>query len=239
MEIELSHVFAAQPGDLWPVLLDPDRISRCVPGMQSVEVLSDTEYNARIKVKIAFISAHFTLRTVLTEVRPPEYLRAEVGGQDNSIGSSVKAVAEMALTPVEGGTELRVTAKATVLGRLGALGLNPMRTKAERMFEQFCAALEALLAGDAPTETADAAPAPAPAATARPVAAPLSAPFPAAPPLRRNGGLFSWFRGPLADGTFRIELDRNGARVAITCPASHADQCLAWLDRQLGPQGGA
>lgn len=242
MELEFSHVFAAPIDRLWSVVLDPNQVGNCVPGIQSVDVISDTEYHARIKVKIAFISANFSIRAVITEMDAPHRLVAEASGQDNSIGSSVKALVGMNLTTVgDGQTELRVKAAADVFGRLGTLGLNPMRTKAERMWEQFCESLEALLSGanpDAQVAVAGTAAAPEPAAGA--VARPEPArPRPAAAvrPAPRQGGLFSWFKSGNGAENFRIELDRNGTKVAISCPASHADQCLAWLDRQLEQQG--
>lgn len=229
MELEFSHVFDAPAQELWSVLLDPDKVGACVPGMQSVTVVSDTEYHARIRIKIAFISAHFDIRTLITETQPPTLLRAEASGEDGKIGSSVKARVEMRLTPLaDGQTELRVAAKADVLGRLGTLGLSPMRTKAEGMWAQFCAALAAVLAGG---EVAPGAPA-APAGPAAPASA---SPAPQGP---RAGSLWSrWFgRGGTAPAEVRIEIERAGARVVITCPPAQANQCLAWLDRQLkGP----
>lgn len=146
MDIELKHDFAAPADRLWALLLDPQAMANCVPGMQSVEVISDTEYVARMKVKIAFISASFNIRTVITEQASPDYLRCEATGEDNAVGSSVKSVNEMVLAPDgKGGTSLRVKSKATVFGRLGTLGLNPMRTKAERLWVEFCAAVEKAL----------------------------------------------------------------------------------------------
>lgn len=226
MELEFSHVFDASAQELWSVLLDPDKVGACVPGMQAVTVVSDTEYHARIRIKIAFISAHFDIRTVITETQPPSFLRAEASGEDGKIGSSVKARVEMRLTPLaDGQIELRVAAKADVLGRLGTLGLSPMRTKAEGMWAQFCAALAAVLVGG---EVALGAPV-APVGSAAPVSASAAPRGPVA------GSLWTrWFGwGATAPKEFRIEIERAGARVVIACPPAQADQCLAWLDRQL------
>ena len=239
MELEFRHIFDAAPETLWAVLLDPDRVGACVPGMQSVTVISDTEYSARIRVKIAFISAHFDIRTVITQAEPPAFLRAEASGEDGRIGSSVKAQVEMLLSPQGGvGTELCVHAKADVLGRLGTLGLNPMRTKAEGMWSQFCEALAAdLSAGDdgsrPPKEARARAAATPERASSRGASdapdAPVSLDAPV--PIGKRPGWLSWLRpGP---APFRAEVERNGTRVVITCPADQAERCLAWLDRQL------
>ena len=52
-------------------VLDP-KIMAGAPGVQSVDVLSDTEYLSTIKIKISFISANFKIKTIL-ETRPPHY----------------------------------------------------------------------------------------------------------------------------------------------------------------------
>jgi len=251
MEIELSSVIGAPIQRLWDTLLDPNTMAGCVPGMQSIEVISDREYLAEVKVKIAFISARFKVRTVVTEMIPPTVLVSESTGEDSSVGSSVKAVSEMALTAVdEARTELRVKVKATVMGRLGTLGLNPMRTKAERMWEEFCgnleAALEAPAVADAtrtevespvPTE-APAAPEPAPARGA-PAVGTASVSEPAGLPVKK-AGLFGWFRRPNAGAqVIRVEIRRNGTHVIVHWPADQKDQCLTWLDTQLRPPGEA
>ncbi len=146
MEIEKTMVVAAPIDRVWSLLLDPKIMAGCVPGVQSVEVLSDTEYLANIKVKISFISANFKIKTTILETRPPQYLRCEGTGEDSSVASSVKQTSEMFLTSQpDGTTELRVRAKADVFGRLGSFGLSVMKTKADRMWEEFGANLAAVL----------------------------------------------------------------------------------------------
>ena len=83
MDIEKSMVVAAPVDRVWKLLLDPKLMAGCVPGVQSVEVLSDTEYLANIKVKISFISANFKIKTTILETRPPHYLRCEGIGEDS------------------------------------------------------------------------------------------------------------------------------------------------------------
>jgi len=175
MEIEKTLTVAAAPQRVWALLLDPQVMGGCVPGMKSIDVVSDVEYVALMHVKIAFINAKFKLRTTIVEQREPTYLRAEGTGEDASVASSLKQQSEIFLTPTaEGGTELRIKVNVDVLGRLGTFGLSVMKTKADRMWEEFGANLAARIdGGGAPAPVAEPSPAPATAQKA-PASAPAA-----------------------------------------------------------------
>lgn len=68
MEIEKSLIVGAAPAQVWALLLDPNVMGGCVPGMQSIEVVSDVEYISHIQVKIAFVSARFKIKTTIVEI---------------------------------------------------------------------------------------------------------------------------------------------------------------------------
>ena len=230
MEIEKVLTVAAPAAKVWDMLLDPTVMASCVPGMKSIEVVSDVEYNAVIHVKISFISAKFKLRTRIVEQRAPEYLRAEGTGEDSSVASSLKQQSEIFLTALpDGQTELRTKVTVDVVGRLGTFGLSVMKTKADRMWEEFSQNLATRLAGGevpgaaqvtvmrreategAPTSVT---PAMTPASPAAPVTStvPSAAPQAAAAPAARVNGQ----------------------------PASHASVSDGgWWSRLLGGRGGA
>lgn len=164
MEIEKKLVVCAPRKQVWASLMDPHVMTGAVPGMQSIDVISPTEYMALMKVKISFISAKFKLHTHIVEQREPEYLRAEGTGEDTSVASSLKQTSEIFLadTP-EGGTELRIKVNVDLLGRLGTFGLSVMKTKADRMWDTFgknlAARLEGRQADSSGVATANAGPA--------------------------------------------------------------------------------
>ena len=151
MEIDKAITVPASPAAVWALLLDPLVMGACVPGMQSIEVLSATEYVAVMHVKISFISAKFKLRTTITEQRPPHYLRSEGTGEDSAVASSLKQQSEIFLTEQpDGQTELRMKVTAQVLGRLGTFGLSAMKTKADRMWLEFIQSLLVRLGDTSP-----------------------------------------------------------------------------------------
>lgn len=167
MEIEKKLIVSAPRERVWALLLDPHVMTGAVPGMQSIDVISPTEYVALMKVKISFISAKFKLHTHIVEQREPEYLRAEGTGEDASVASSLKQTSEVFLTDTpEGGTELRIKVNVDLLGRLGTFGLSVMKTKADRMWDEFGKNLAERIEGG--PAAADAS---APATAAQPAAA--------------------------------------------------------------------
>jgi len=246
VEIEKTMTGAAPAAQVWQMLLDPNVMGSCVPGMKSIEVVSDVEYIAQIHVKISFISAKFKLRTTIVEQRAPHYLRCEGTGEDTSVASSLKQQSELFLAELpDGRTELRMKVKVDVLGRLGTFGLSVMKTKADRMWEEFGQNLVARLEGGPPVA---AAPAPAPviqtaapasvAVAARPVAtvaapAPVATPPAAVPEAPAAGGRGWWSRlvnGRAADGRhIRIELQRGDTVLKVDWPVEAAADCSAWL----------
>ncbi len=237
MEIEKTLTVAAPAARIWALLLDPQVMGGCVPGMQSIEVVSDVEYVSQIHVKIAFVSAKFKIKTTIVEQRAPHYLRSEGTGEDTSVASSLKQQSEVFLTELpDGQTELRIKVKVDVLGRLGTFGLTVMKTKADRMWDEFCTHLVARIApqaaeaGAAPVPAAPAATAPAPAPLqAPPVAATAVAARPVAP--TSTAGVAP---APVAPQSQAVATSATAA-VARPAAAVHIDTGPArWWSRWFG-----
>jgi carbon monoxide dehydrogenase subunit G len=249
MEIDKTLRVAAPVERVWALLLDPVAMGTCVPGMKSIEVIGDDEYLAVMHVKISFISANFKLRTTIVEKRPPHYLRSQGTGEDTAVASSLKQTSEVFLTELpDGATELRIKLVADVLGRLGTFGLSVMKTKADRMWDEFgknielrLAPPEAPVAADAPIATGGLAAAIMPAGgiqttqpgdvnttALQPVTTTPGLPAPATSP-----GWFKRVLGALLNEPsgqhIRVELQRGDTHLTLQWPLADADRCLAWL----------
>jgi hypothetical protein len=168
------------------------------------------------------------------------------------VASSLKQTSEMWLAEREGGgTELRMKVKVDVLGRMGTFGLGVMKTKADRMWDEFGVNAAARLAPPAAEPMATPATAPLPAAAAAPAAAPVvtaaattaAAPqAPMAPSLpvsvpavaRTAAPAGFWARlfggaPPLAGQEIRVELRRGDTVLTVHWPAQASQECAAWL----------
>lgn len=146
MKIEKEVDLPGTPDHIWDILLDPEQMQGIVPGMESITVVTPTEYVAQLKVKISFIKARFKLRTVIVEQNPVQFLAAEGEGEDKTVASSLKYRTEMRLDPIEPGkTRLIIDTNVDVFGKIGSLGLAAMKTKVNRLWAEFGENLSAVL----------------------------------------------------------------------------------------------
>jgi carbon monoxide dehydrogenase subunit G len=248
VEIEKVMTVAAPAAKVWDMLLDPTVMGGCVPGMKAIEVVSPTEYVALMHVKFSFVSAKFKLKTTVVEQRAPHYLRSEGTGEDASVASSLKQQSEVFLTSLaDGRTELKMKVKVDVLGRLGSFGLSVMKTKADRMWEEFGQNLVARLEGGgvqraAPVTATESVPVSEPATAQTPAPAPLVSERPTAAvadqasPVNGHAPRRSWLDRLLARGSstpesrsIRIELKRGDTLITVHWPLEASAECAALL----------
>ena len=149
MEIEKTAVLSAPIERVWLQILDPKIMAMCVPGMQSIDVISDKEYLASLKVKISFISASFKIRTLIATLERPTYLKTTGSGEDAALASSLKHQSEVFLSELPNQqTEFKIHTKVEIFGRVGTFGLSAMKTKADRMWDEFIVNLQNSLASN-------------------------------------------------------------------------------------------
>jgi uncharacterized protein len=142
VEIEKNVTLPGTAQQLWQLLLDPQVMGQCVPGMKSIEVISPTEYLAKMEVKISFLTAKFKIKTVIIEQDQPRFLKSQGSGEDSSIASSFKQTTCIWLNDVSSESSslqcnLRMVVDVTMLGRIGSFGLSAMKTKADLMWDEF------------------------------------------------------------------------------------------------------
>lgn len=257
MEIDKTLTLPASPQRVWALLLDPQAMALCVPGMQSVQVVTADEYTAEMVTKVSFITARMKLRTRIVERDAPRFLRAEGTGEDSAVASSLKQSTEMYLEPLpDGQSRLRLKVRVDVVGRLATFGLSALKTKADRLWDEFGQNLIRHLQGDTQEIPAAAAIAPQAAADSRSPVSPPALPSeinPASqapatrPPLAEHAGVLPqapvvrapavaarslWQRlfGPDPARCIVVDWQRpDGSRLRVQWPAHQADACLAWL----------
>jgi len=138
---------------VWAALNDPTVLKQSIPGCESLEKTSDTEFKAVASIKIGPISARFSGRVELTDIDPPNGYR--IGGEgQGGVAGFAKGGATVALTDEGAETVLRYDVKAQVGGKIAQLGARLIDATAKSMADQFFNRFAAQVAGPAPVTVA-------------------------------------------------------------------------------------
>jgi uncharacterized protein len=142
-----GEVALSAPQDVvWRKLNDPEVLKACIPGCESLEKTSDTEFQAVAKMKIGPVSATFKGRVELSDIDAPNGYTISGEGQ-GGIAGFAKGGAKVRLTPHETGTLMTYDVDAQVGGKIAQLGARLIDGVAKRMadqfFEKFAAAVNA------------------------------------------------------------------------------------------------
>jgi uncharacterized protein len=143
MRVEDRFVVAAPRERVWLAIKDPSIVAPCIPGCQSVEIVSPTLYKAKIRVQLGPIKADFNVDVEIVSETAPEEVRTRTRGEEGSRASSLSAENTLRLTVVNNNeTEVFYASEVTVVGRLGKFGLGVMKKKAESLGRDFATAFK-------------------------------------------------------------------------------------------------
>jgi uncharacterized protein len=132
-----GEVTLAAPQEVvWRKLNDPEVLKACIPGCESLEKLSDTEFQAVAKMKIGPVSATFKGRVELSDIDAPNGYTISGEGQ-GGIAGFAKGGAKVRLTPDGTGTLMAYDVDAQVGGKIAQLGARLIDGVAKRMADQF------------------------------------------------------------------------------------------------------
>lgn len=122
----------------WDFLMDVPAVSKCVPGVESIEEIDKDNYVGALKVRVGPIGVKLEGRVIVVE-RDAEQKRAQlnVEAADKRIRGAVNGKTVMHLEEVENGTDLVVHTDVSILGKLGEFGQAVMRKKADQIIRQF------------------------------------------------------------------------------------------------------
>ncbi len=127
---------AADRETVWRALNDPEILKQAIPGCESVEKLSDTEFTAKVVLKIGPMKATFSGKGTLGDLNPPNGYTISGEGQGGVAGFG-KGSAKVELSDDAGQTVLRYTAAAQVGGKIAQLGARLIDATAKKLADQF------------------------------------------------------------------------------------------------------
>jgi carbon monoxide dehydrogenase subunit G len=141
MLIKDSFVINAPQQKVWDFLFDIPRLSQCIPGIESVEVVDETTYRGKLVVKVGPIKSEFSGKVLLTDAQTPNRIAGTVEGDDKASASSVKASFTGTLKAIDGGTEAAFEVEANLRGRLAQFGGPVITATAKKLTAEFAKCL--------------------------------------------------------------------------------------------------
>jgi len=181
MEMTGEHRIPAPRQRVWEGLNDPEILKQAIPGCQTIEKVSDTEFTARVLATVGPVKAAFGGKVILSDLDPPQSYTISGEGSGGAAGFA-KGGAKVNLDEESAETILRYTVQAHVGGKLAQIGSRLIDSVARRMADQFFTRFVAAVAPEqaaAPgTAEVEATPAPPDGGTAAPVASVEAQPGP-------------------------------------------------------------
>jgi carbon monoxide dehydrogenase subunit G len=138
MRIEGQFAIEAPIQTVWDSLLDPQTLGSCVPGTEKMEALDAETYESVVKQRVGPFKVTLKFTTKLTEVRPPNYIKAEGRGADITKLGNFSTEMEVNLKETSpNNVEVSYTADVSLVGKLATFGERIMRAKAKEVGDKF------------------------------------------------------------------------------------------------------
>jgi carbon monoxide dehydrogenase subunit G len=130
MIFEGKYELRAPRQRLWEFLDDPTRISKCLPDLKALEVVSEDRFNAVIRVGVGFIKTDFKFKIEILERKPVTHLRLKAVGSGS--GSSITLDLVIELEEFPRGSELLYRSDVKVGGIIAGLGQRVINDTADK-----------------------------------------------------------------------------------------------------------
>ena len=169
MEMKGEQLIPVPQAEVWRGLNDPETLKACIPGCESIERVTDTEYKVALTIAVGPVKAKFAGKLMLSDLNPPTSYALAFEGSGGAAGFA-KGNANVTLSTEGSATRLSYSTKANVGGKLAQIGSRLIDGVAMKTANEFFAKFNEKMAPAAPAGSA--APAAAGVAPRLPAAQP-------------------------------------------------------------------
>ena len=168
MEMKGEQLIPVAQSEVWRGLNDPETLKACIPGCETIDRVSDTEYKVALTIAVGPVKAKFAGKLQLSDLNPPNSYSLAFEGSGGAAGFA-KGSAHVDLTTEGSATKLAYSTKANVGGKLAQIGSRLIDGVAAKTADDFFTKFKAKMAAGAPQQAPAAGSAgAAPAAAALP-----------------------------------------------------------------------
>src|SRR5215216_260997 len=116
MKVEGDYTFPGAPEQVWELLLDPESLRACIPGVQTLTETSPDHFDAVMSVGVAAIRGTYKGKVGIVDKTAPQSYTLQVEGSGGP--GFVKGTAKIALQAEGDGTHVHVDGDGQVGGML-------------------------------------------------------------------------------------------------------------------------
>ncbi len=128
---------AAEPDAVWGAILDVRKVASWLSIVRDVrDVDPPRRYSALLEDRLGPFAMRADLR-IDVEQPATRRLRVVAGGEDRQVGSRIGATIDLAVEPANGGTDLAVSGRYEIVGRVATLGAPAIRKKGDHLLDEF------------------------------------------------------------------------------------------------------
>jgi carbon monoxide dehydrogenase subunit G len=136
MEMHGELRIPAPRQEVWEKLNDPETLKNCIPGCETVEKVSDTEFTAKLVARVGPVKASFSGKVTLTDLNPPAGYTI-TGEGTGGVAGFAKGSAKVSLDDAGAETVLRYGVQAQVGGKLAQIGSRRIDATSRKMADEF------------------------------------------------------------------------------------------------------
>jgi carbon monoxide dehydrogenase subunit G len=135
MKVEGAYTFPGQPQQVWNLLLDPESLRTCIPGVESLTETAPDHWDTVMKVGVAAIKGTYKGKIAIVDKQEPLVYTLQVEGSGGP--GFVKGTAKIMLEPQAAATLVKVEGDGQVGGMLAGVGQRMLPGVAKMLMNQF------------------------------------------------------------------------------------------------------
>ena len=141
MKLTGKHIVNAVPSKVWEVLMDAQSLAKVVPGISSLEKLSDNSFRSTLNIKLGPVSGSFSGNLLLENIVDQKNFTLKAK-QNSKIGNA-NATIKIELAPVDGlQTAIAFDGDVQLSGLLASMGQRIIGGVSTTLTKQFFNNLE-------------------------------------------------------------------------------------------------
>jgi uncharacterized protein len=146
MQLENSFQVGAPPDRVFDYLLDVNKVVGCVPGAELTEVVDQSTFKGKVKVKVGPITVAYSGTARISE-RDDAHRSATLSadGRETTGSGSARATATMKVQPSGDGSMVEILTEYHVAGRVAQFGRGVMEDVSKRLIRDMASCIQANL----------------------------------------------------------------------------------------------